>query len=124
MAAQAIKPTRRAGFSGMRVFAACDDGVVSIEMQRPDGTEIANNETITVVTTDFLAMGGDNIFTPIIPDGGFDLPTSTPFVRELFVTWMRTTGGSLNAADFLDDENPRWSFSESWPGDCQLRSLQ
>jgi 5'-nucleotidase len=121
ISSQALKSGRRAGFSGMRVMATCEDGQVSIEMRRMDGTEILDGDPIAVITTDFLALGGDDIFTPIIPSDGFSFPAGSQFARDLFVTWMRNKGGNLNAADFLDQENPRWAFSASWPDNCQLR---
>ncbi len=120
IASETHKEGRRAGFSGMRVFAQCEDGSLDIDMLRPDGSEIHDDEKLTVITTDFLAMGGDSIFAPVIPEEGFSLQTDTPFMRDLFVAWMRGQGGRMNAGQFLDGENPRWNVAETVSTQCDL----
>ena len=116
--AQAMRTSRRAGFSGMRVFADCDEGELDVVMQRPDGTAIADDEALTVITTDFLAMAGDGVFAPVVPEEGFAIPSGTPLVREIFVSWMRDQGGRMHADDFMDNEKPRWNVADSVPGNC------
>ena len=115
---QVFKSNRRAGISGIRVFAQCDDGELDVTMVRADGSEIADDEMVKVTTNNFLALGGDDIFTPVIPEGGFSIPVDSPFVREVIADWMRARGGSLHAEDFSDAENPKWNLAEPLPADC------
>ena len=117
---QVFRPNRRAGVSGIRVFATCEQGRLQLKMLRADGSEIGDDDMLVVTTTDFLATGGDDIFTPVIPEGGFDLANNAPLMREAIAGWMREHGGSLNAEDFADADNPVWNLPDPMPPDCAL----
>ena len=110
--------TRRAGIAGIRVFAACNDDGLELTMMRADGSTIEDNDMLAVMTTDFLATGGDDVLTPVIPEDGFPLATSAILVREAIADWMRQRGGSLNADTFSDAGNPKWSIPESGMAQC------
>ena len=110
--------TRRAGIAGIRVFAACNDDGLELTMMRADGSTIEDNDMLAVITTDFLATGGDDVLTPVIPEDGFPLATSAILVREAIANWMRQRGGSLNADTFSDAGNPKWSIPESGMAQC------
>lgn len=107
-------------FSGMRAYVSCSDGELEVAMQRADGTTIDDDDAVEVVTTDFLALGGGDVFAAVTPDGGFDIPTDTPMIRELFVEWLKNRGGRLRAEQFVDAERPRWNLPDSMPADCSL----
>jgi len=111
---------RRAGFSGMRVFVNCDDGQMSIRMIKPDGNAIEDADTLRVVTNDFLLLGGDDIMTPVIPKGGFNIPNGTPLVRDTLVDWFKRRGGTMNADEFRDPENLRWNLPDPLPEACSF----
>lgn len=108
----------RAGIAGIRVFAACDDDMLKLTMTRLDGSTIEDHETLAVMTTDFLAMGGDEIFTPVIPEDGFPIAGNTQLVREAIASWMREYNGTLNADSFSDADNPNWNIPESVMTGC------
>ncbi len=120
IANQVHNDRRRAGFSGMRVFVACDAGQMSIKMIEPDGSEIEDADTLRVVTNDFLLLGGDDVLTPVIPDGGFAKVNGTPFVRDTLVRWFRRRGGTMTAAEFRDPEDLRWNLPNPLPSDCSF----
>jgi len=109
---------RRAGFSGMRVFVSCNTDRMSVQMIRPGGSEIDNSDTLRVVVNDFLLLGGDDVLLPVIPAGGFAIPRGTPLVRDTLVEWFRRRGGSMNANEFRDSDNLRWSLPDPLPDDC------
>lgn len=113
---------RRAGFSGMRVVVSCEAGQLSVQMIKSDGSEIQDSDTLQVVANDFLLLGGDNVLTPVIPEGGFDIPNGTPLVRDTLVDWFKRRGGSMNAAEFRDPENLRWNLPDPLPDDCSYSS--
>lgn len=113
-----FKADKRAGISGIRVFAACDDGKLSVTMTRADGSEIEDHEMLAVMTTDFLATGGDDVLTPIIPENGFPIAGDAPLVREAIADWMRLRGGSLSADSFSDADNPKWNVADSTLEGC------
>jgi 5'-nucleotidase len=117
---QALRPNNRAGVSGIRVFATCEENKLEMTLVRADGTEIEDDEMLLVTTTDFLASGGDDILTPVIPEGGFPVMNNAPLVREAIVDWMRAHGGTLNADSFSDAENPKWNQPEPMPANCAI----
>jgi 5'-nucleotidase len=110
----------RAGFAGIRVFAECEDDRLIVTMVRPDGAEIEDQEMIVVTTTDFLATGGDDIFTTIIPDQGFPMVGDMPFAREAIADWFRQRGGSIDASTFSDADSPKWNIPDPIPDSCTM----
>lgn len=120
IAAQAHNHRRRAGFSGMRVFVDCRDDVMSVRMVRNDGEEIQDSDRIAVVSNDFLALGGDGILEPVMPEGGFEYSDDEPLARDILVDWFRQRQGPMNAADFRSDDNPRWNLPTEVPESCTL----
>lgn len=86
--------------SGVRVAASCDRGHMRIDVRRDSGKPVSDAERLTVVTSDFLASGGDDFFAPIEPlrivrDDG-------PLVREHIAEWLKTSsrrwrGGSVTS---------------------------
>jgi 5'-nucleotidase len=122
IANQVHNTRRRAGLSGMRVFVSCQAGQMSVQMIRPDGSDIGDSDMLRVVTNDFLLLGGDNIFTPVIPEGGFAIDNGTPLVRDTLVDWFRRRGGSMNASEFRDPNNLRWNLPDPVPENCSFFS--
>jgi 5'-nucleotidase len=120
IAAQAHNRKRAAGFSGMRVYVSCEANDMRVSMLRPDGTEIRDEEVLRVVANDFLLLGGDNVLSPVIPDEGFAMPNSTPFVRETLAEWFRSNPGEMEPDDFVDPDELRWNLPPEVPADCQL----
>ena len=121
IAAQAHRG-RRVGFAGMRVFVECADIRMSVRMVRTDGSEISDEEDIVLLVNDFLALGGDDILTPIIPPGGFELRFDLPRTRDALVDWLRARGGKLDPANWRSDDAPKWNLAEQVPAGCELPS--
>jgi 5'-nucleotidase len=111
IAAQALR-SRRVGFAGMRVFVECADSIMSVRMVRTDGSEVTDEEDIVLLVNDFLALGGDDILTPIIPPGGFELRFDLPRTRDALVDWLRARGGKLDPANWRSDDAPKWNPGE------------
>lgn len=120
IATQAQNYDRRVGFAGMRVFVGCANNAMNVVMQRADGSVIRDQDRVTVAANDYLALGGDNILTPIIPDGGFAIDDGVPLVRDLLVDWFRARGGALSPGRFLSTNAPRWNVAESLAAGCTL----
>jgi 5'-nucleotidase len=104
---------RRVGFAGMRVFAECHGPDLAVRMFRKDGTEILDEERITLAVNDYLALGGDGILTPIIPPGGFALHYDQPRTRDVFVDWLRRRGGNIDPGSWRSDAAPKWNLPQS-----------
>ena len=94
---------------------------MTVRMVRPDGSEIADSDVLRVVANDFLLLGGDEIFVPVTPEGGFDIPNGTPLVRDALVEWFRQRGGSMGPSDFFDPEDLRWNLPAEVPDNCRLQ---
>jgi hypothetical protein len=93
---------------------------MSIRMQRSDGTGIEDTDTIRVVSNDFLLLGGDEIFTPVMPEGGFEWSNGAPLVRDQIVQWFRDKGGRMHADQFFDPDKLRWNRPDPMPEDCEF----
>lgn len=110
----------RIGFSGMRVFVSCADERMEIVMELADGSTIDDDDSLSVIANDYIALGGDNILTPVIPDGGFAFDDNLPLTRDLLVAWFRNKGDSLSPDDFRSDDTPKWNVSDALPEKCAL----
>jgi 5'-nucleotidase len=117
---QAHSKNRPAGFSGMRVFVSCNTDQMSIRMVRPDGSEIADDDTLRVLSNDFLLLGGDDIFTPVMPEDGFIMTNGMPLVRDMLVNWFRSRAGRMRADEFFDPDALRWNRPDPMPPECHL----
>ncbi len=120
IATQAHNHGRRLGFSGMRVFVGCVNSTMDVVMQRADGSPVRDDGRLTVAANDYLALGGDNILMPIIPDGGFAIDDGMPLVRDLLVDWFRARGGTLDPDDFQTTATPRWNLPDMLPAHCRF----
>jgi 5'-nucleotidase len=109
---------RRAGFSGMSVFVRCKESKLHVVMKRSDGMAIHDDDRVRVVANDYLAFGGDDILTPVIPDGGFAVDNGMPLTRDVLLEWFRNRSGTLDPADFLTAERPKWNVPDSLPESC------
>lgn len=116
---QAYRGSRRVGFSGMRVDAACADGEMRVEMTM-DGEPINDNDTLRVIVNDYMALGGDGVMTPVMPDGGFAIDTSMPMTRDVFIDWVMAKGGTLHPDDYITAGDPKWTGSFPVPSSCAL----
>jgi 5'-nucleotidase len=106
------------GISGLRMQAACKDGTLVVTMTRPSGEVVGDRDRIVVVTTDFLATGGDRVFTPIMPAKGFALSDDAPVARDVAADWLRRRGGHLREADLVNATEPRWQYPGTLPVRC------
>ena len=112
------KPRRRLGFEGMRVFAECRDDGPYVRMLREDGTEVRDDDRVTVLANDYLAYGGDRIMTPGIPPGGLEVRYDLPLTRDVLVSWLEQRGGRLQTADWRSDDAPKWNLPDGFPQSC------
>ena len=107
-----------AGVAGIRLSAECRDSQLFVTMLRNDGRAVSDEEILLVATTDFLAIGGNNIFSPIMPPGGFATDPNAPLFRERLATWFERRGGFLQLADFYEPSEARFTYPGSIPISC------
>ena len=120
LAHQAHRGHRRAGIAGIRVRVQCDRNGMQLTATRPDGSPIADGDRVRLVANDFLVFGGDDVLTPIIPDGGIAVDMSQPLLRDVLVDWFRNAPETLDPADFSSADAPRWRVPANVPESCTL----
>ena len=120
MAEQAHHGRFRVGFSGMRVTVACVDKRKSVVMRLATGHEIANSDSVSIAVADYLALGGDDVFTAVMPDGGFERQLDAPLARDAIEDWLRERGGSISVSDFSSEDDPKWTLPEDLDPECRL----
>ncbi len=101
--------------SGLRVRARCQDKVLVVSLVRLDGTTVRDDETLALLTTDFLATGGDGFFA------GSAIPFEIgPPVRDALAGALSRRGGKLDQDDpaLFDPEHPRFDLPAPVPIDC------
>jgi 5'-nucleotidase len=119
LTAQVSRNAALLGISGVHARVACDRGAVSVGMLRPNGAPIADTDRLLVATSDFLATGGDSIFAPVTPSGGFDVIRDIGLVRDVVVDALKQRGGTLREEQLVSTTNPRWSLPGKAPVTCR-----
>ena len=120
IALQADNGRFRVDFSGMQVRVECVDRQYSIAMTLASGREIADTDTVSIAVADYLALGGDDVFTTIMPEGGYELQRNAPLVRDAIVTFLRERGGSISVSDFSSEDDPKWTLPDNLDTECRL----
>lgn len=118
-ATQLQKSRRLVSVSGVQIQAGCADGAIQVTLLRPSGTPIKDDEQLRVVVNDFLAMGGDDILTPVIPPGGFAAADNGVLARDALADYLKTAGGRLREDQLVDAARPRLTYAGTLPVVCQ-----
>ncbi len=111
-------PTEMLPIAGFTVDAMCDGGMLRVVLKRPSGIPIRPDERLTVVTSDFLAGGGDGIVAPAGPIGEIKTPEGAPLLRESVVAWLRSHGGHFDERQFVAPDKRRWHVPGPRPVMC------
>jgi 2',3'-cyclic-nucleotide 2'-phosphodiesterase (5'-nucleotidase family) len=100
--------------SGVRVQARCKQQQLEAELVRADGTPLPDQTILKLVTTDFLATGGDGFFA----DTNLESEIG-PTIRDEIAEALRKRGGTLDPDDLslFDPARPRFDL----PGPIPLR---
>lgn len=115
LAAELQGDATRVSLSGIRVVARCQAGALNVMLFRPPAEAIADDTMLDVVVTDFLALGGDGVLSPIMPAAGFTIPADGPLLRDVVADWLRARGGRVRQDDFDD---VRWAYASPPPISC------
>ena len=118
LGAQLAHSAALVGVSGVRVRVACQGNALDLVLLRPSGAPVTDNERLLVATTDFLATGGDDIFDPVTPPGGFDAEFDGGYVRDVVIAALQKRGGTLDEEQLIDAANPRWVVPARPPIRC------
>jgi len=107
-------------FAGLTVNAACKNGILAVELRWPNGKKIADGERFTLVTSDFLASGGDGAI------GRLNLPAaaianSNLIIRDAMAETLRKRGGTVDPAKLYDPAHPRLTYPGRRPVRCDAK---
>jgi len=100
--------------AGAHVESQCSGGQLIVQMKLDSGRAIADDEDVAVITSDFLATGGD----------GFSRSESTepaskmPVIREAIADYFRKNHLHLQIKDWFNKEQPRVSIKMPRPVTC------
>jgi 5'-nucleotidase len=105
--------------SGVRAEARCKDGALAVSLFRSDGRPIAAKARLTLVTSDFLATGGDGLFSQEtkqrakLDDG--------PPIRDAMANLLRARKTPLIPDDraLFDPARPRIAYPGPRPVRCR-----
>ena len=101
--------------SGVRVHAICANDVLTVALSRPDGSPIRDEEMLSIVTSDFLATGGDGFFAGAHVDYEIGPP-----IRDAMAEILRRRGGRIDPDDrsLFDPTHPRFVLPTEVPIHC------
>ena len=103
--------------SGARAVATCGVGGLHISLRREAGRPIRDTDRLTIVTSDFLATGGSEFFTAVMP---FRSPANIagPIVRDKIADWLARRGGNWRGSDRFSPANRRVAYEGRRPVHC------
>ena len=120
IAEQAHRGDVRVGMSGMRVHVECVGVTLSVTMRLTSGLEIGDSDSVAIAVVNYLALGGDRVFTSVMPEGGYELQLDAPLARDAIIDWLRQRGGSISESDFSSHDKPKWNLPENLDSECRL----
>ncbi len=107
------------GIAGVQVRAQCSGRDLRISLRRANGSQVSDGDRVSVVTTDFLAQGGDGIFGAVTPPRGLEIEETGLLVRDVSAEWLRRRGGRLRESDLVNRGSPRWQLPGPMPVRCR-----
>ena len=108
---------------GVRATARCVGTELTVALERSDGRPIVPEERLGLVTSDYLATGGDGLFSPIeLAKGAVALDLGET-VRDAVARVLQKRGGRLRGDDpqLLDPKRPRLSMPSARPVRCSAK---
>ena len=104
-------------FAGLKVEARCRSGSMEVTLRNARGRVIRDRTTLMAVTSDYLAL------TPSFRALGEDAVTieAGEPIREHLAQHLRTRGGTIDPADFYDEDDPRFRLPSPRPVRCLRR---
>jgi 5'-nucleotidase len=108
-------------WSGITVDAACGkDGEMVVKILDGRGKPIADDRTLTLVTSDFLASGGDGAIGRLgLPEGSVQL--EEVIIRDAVADLLRSkpAGTELSPEAFFSPKKPRMKYPGKRPVKCR-----
>ncbi|HEX3774285.1 MAG TPA: 5'-nucleotidase C-terminal domain-containing protein, partial [Polyangiaceae bacterium] len=105
--------------SGIHVSARCGHAGLELKLQRTNGKPISDKERLVVATSDYLATGGDELFTPLkLPPDRTQIDAGTSFRDALAASLKHHKELSPKDKALFDPAHPRLELSSPRPIIC------
>jgi 2',3'-cyclic-nucleotide 2'-phosphodiesterase (5'-nucleotidase family) len=107
--------------SGVRVSARCRGGELEVSLRREGGRRVRDRDTIELITSDFLASGGDAMLADLgLPEDAVRFEEGDT-IRDAVAQALRRRGGQLRGDDrrLHDPEAPRIALPGPRPVRCR-----
>ena len=106
---------RTLGVSGLHVRLECRAGAYDVDVARATGRPIRDEDVLVVAMSDYLATRA----AAIAPDGGAPHAGEPEAqMTDVVAGWFRARGGRLNAIQFSDPSQPRWTRTPQAAAGC------
>ncbi len=92
---------------GLVAIETCSAGTHAVTLARADGEPVPADAVLTVITSDFLATGGDDAFTGLRARDAITLESAGPTIRDAMADALRARGGTLDPASYWSPSAPR-----------------
>ncbi len=104
--------------SGVRAEARCDGERLAVTLSDERGRRIPDDRELRLITTDFLATGGDGLMRHVA--AGEDAVTldDGELVRDGMARVLEQRGGTLAPGDLFDPARPRVAYPGERPVRC------
>jgi 5'-nucleotidase len=121
LAANLNAPHGLLSVAGIRVDARCGGETLRVSLTRESGAPVRDDEELLVVTSDFLATGGDGAFASVGVLRVIDAGGDAAFLREAIAARLHARGGRIGSHDVFDPSRPRWTYPGPRPVTCGRR---
>lgn len=101
--------------AGVRVTATCTRDGLRVEITRESGARIRDDEQLTLVTSDFIVLGGDDVLKGASARGAVTMDDE--LVRDAMIRELGKRS-RLAPADFLQARKPRIALPAARPIRC------
>ena len=105
-------------FSGLTAKARCKDGLLVVDIKLAGGKPLDDKADYKLVTSDFLASGGDGVIGRLkLPDGAITM-TDT-IIRDAIAEVLRKKKGRVDPAQLYNPAKRRLDYVGKRPVECQ-----
>ena len=103
-------------YGGVTVAATCKGAALAVELRR-GGKLVKDGDKLTLVTSDFLASGGDGAIGRLkLPEGSVVI--TNVIIREAMAETLRKRGGTIDPAELFGAKKRRLSYPGTRPVRC------
>jgi 5'-nucleotidase len=109
--------------SGLSARAECRSGALEVKLTRANGKPVRPDERLVVVTSDFLAAGGDRLFAPIDLTHDRVQPVDDLLLRDALATELaKRKRLDAESPDLYNPNQPRLRLPSPRPIECAART--